>query len=110
MIHMTEGEICRRYRHSKDKAGQIQILAELNCTDRAEITRILIQNGERVRIPIPTRGKPRKNEMADEEYYAALFRRLDILNAEIVKRENEYREIMAVLEGEGKRIEGYERR
>lgn len=98
-MYMTEGEICRIYRHAKDRGEQIQILAELNCTGRDKIIRILIRNGEHVRIPLPTRGKPRKRELTDKEYFAALFKRLDVLDAEIARRENEYRDILAVIEG-----------
>lgn len=99
MKHMTDGEICRNYHGAKNRSEQIQILADLNCTGRDEIIRILIKNGERVRIPLPTRGKPRKQEMTDKEYCAALFKRLDMLDVKIAKLENEYREIVAVLKG-----------
>lgn len=96
-MHMTDGEICRNYRGAKNRSEQIQILAELNDTGRDKIIRILLQNGEKVRIPLPSRGKPRKQEMTDEEYYAALFNRLDVLDVKIAKLEREYRDIVAVL-------------
>lgn len=43
---MTEGEICRQYRSAKDRASQLQILADLNCVPRLEIIKILMHNGE----------------------------------------------------------------
>lgn len=45
---MTEGEICRQYRSAKDRASQLQILADLNCAPRLEIIKILMHNGEQV--------------------------------------------------------------
>lgn len=96
---MTEGEICREYRLAKDKGEQIQILADRNCTSRAEIIGILTRGGERVRIMLPSRGKKRMRELSDKEYYQALFKRLDILDAQIAAREREYREIVAAIRG-----------
>lgn len=98
-MEMTESEICRLYRHAKDRGEQVQILAELNRTKRAEIIAILLRNGEKVRLTIPTRGKPRKQEMTDEEYFKALFKHLDFLDEQIAKMENEYRDIVAVIKG-----------
>ena len=97
--YMPDEEICRRYRQSIDRGEQIQILAELNCVPREEIIRTLVRNGEKVRLPLPTRGKKRNTEMTDKEYTAALFHRLDVLDREIAKREREYREIVAVMQG-----------
>lgn len=98
-MEMTESEICRRYRLSKNRGEQVQILSELNGTSRAKIISILLQSGEQVRIPVPTKGRPRSCEMTDEEYYSALFKRMDYLDAKIAKMENEYREIVAAIKG-----------
>lgn len=98
-MNMTEGEICRQYRSAKDRASQLQILADLNCVPRLEIIKILMHNGEQVRLPLAAKGKKRTTELTDEEYTAALFRRLDVLDREISKREREYREIVAVMGG-----------
>lgn len=97
-MNMTEGEICRQYRSAKDRASQLQILADLNCVPRLEIIKILMHNGEQVRLPLAA-NKKRTTELTDEEYTAALFRRLDVLDREISKREREYREIVAVIGG-----------
>lgn len=45
---MTEEEICREYRTAKVPAKQIQVLADLNATDRKTILKILVKNGEKV--------------------------------------------------------------
>lgn len=81
-MNMTEGEICRQYRSAKDRASQLQILADLNCVPRLEIIKILMHNGEQVRLPLAAKGKKRTTELTDEEYTAALFRRLDVLDRE----------------------------
>lgn len=101
-MNMTEGEICRQYRSAKDRASQLQILADLNCAPRLEIIKILMHNGEQVRLPLAAKGKKRTTELTDEEYAAALFRRLDVLDREISKREREYREIVTVMKGAGR--------
>lgn len=98
-MQMTDGEICSSYREAKNKAEQIQILADLNCTKRADIIEILIKRGEDVIIHIPSRGQNRKKDLSHDEYIKALFKRLDILDEQIAQRENEYREIVAVLKG-----------
>lgn len=96
---MTDSEICRMYRQAKDKGTQIQILAELNATSRDAIIKILLTNGEQVKLPLPRRGKRRNKELTDKQYYNALLRRLDVLDVQIAKAEGEYRMILAVLEG-----------
>ena len=69
-MNMTEGEICRQYRSAKDRASQLQILADLNCVPRLEIIKILMHNGEQVRLPLAAKGKKRTTELTDEEYTA----------------------------------------
>lgn len=66
-MNMTEGEICRQYRSAKDRASQLQILADLNCVPRLEIIKILMHNGEQVRLPLAAKGKKRTTELTDEE-------------------------------------------
>lgn len=66
-MNMTEGEICRQYRSAKDRASQLQILADLNCVPRLEIIKILMHNGEQVRLPLAVKGKKRTTELTDEE-------------------------------------------
>ena len=64
---MTEGEICRQYRSAQDRASQLQILADLNCVPRLEIIKILMHNGEQVRLSLAVKGKKRTTELTDEE-------------------------------------------
>lgn len=78
---MTEREICVSYREARKKNMQVQILADLNCASRMEIVKILLKNGER---PLPK----------DVE---RLYGRLDALEAQIIEKEREYREIADML-------------
>ena len=78
---MTDREICLMYREAKYKSRQLQILAELNNTDRNKIIKILLQNGER----LPSSDIRR------------LYNRLNVLDAQISEKEKEYREIVQVL-------------
>lgn len=45
-LPMTEEEICRSYRTAKFPKGQVNILADLNVTDRQTIIDILYRHGE----------------------------------------------------------------
>ena len=45
---MTEHEICYLYREARNKVTQLQVLAELNDTDRNKIIEILVKNGEEI--------------------------------------------------------------
>lgn len=101
-MKIDKGEICRNYRYAKNKAEQVQILAELNAIDRGKVIDILIQGGEKVRIPVP--GKKSRcivNEMTDEQYIKVLSKRLDVLDGKIRPLEREYREIIKVMESYG---------
>ena len=80
---VTEREICIMYRGTRNQNQQLQILAELNNVSRNEIIRILVKNGEK----LPSRA------------INQLYKRLDILDAEIFEREKEYREIVRALNG-----------
>lgn len=44
-MQMTEGEIVRSFKAAKHKANQINILADLNCTNKDKIKEILRNNG-----------------------------------------------------------------
>lgn len=94
---MTDEAICKSYREAKNRAEQIEILKDLNRTTRSKIINILVRNGYEVRITIPSKGRKKGRELTDEEYQAALYRRLDVLDANIAKLENEFRDILAVL-------------
>lgn len=80
---MTDYEICYSYRNAKCQEQQIQVLADLNATEKTQIIAVLIKNGEE--IP----GKITKR----------LYKRLDTLEKQIREREREYREIAAALKG-----------
>ncbi len=83
---MTEHEICYLYREARNKVTQLQVLAELNDTDRNKIIEILVKNGEEI----------------PDRVIRQLYRRLDALDAQISEREKEYRGIVrALIGGEG---------
>ena len=86
---MTEREICIMYREARNQNTQLQILAELNDVNRNEIIRILVKNGEK----LPSR------------VINQLYKRLDVLEAQISEREKEYKEIVRALNGGEKRQE-----
>lgn len=73
---MTEREICISYKGARRPDEQTQIMAELNCTDRLEIIKILVKND--VKLARSTVGY--------------LQRRLDRLDKLIVKKEKKRRE------------------
>ena len=100
-MKIDKGEICRNYRYAKNKAEQVQILAELNAIDRSKVIDILIQGGEKVRIPVLGRKNRAVHEMTDEEYIKALFKRLDTIDEKIRSLEREYKEAVKVLESYG---------
>ena len=83
---MTEREICCMYRDARNQNTQLQILAELNDVSRNEIIRILVKNGEK----LPSR------------VINQLYKRLDVLEAQISERKKEYREIVRALKGDDK--------
>lgn len=87
---MTEREICIMYRDAKNQNTQLQILAELNGVSRIEIIRILVSNGEKL----------------TSRTVNQLYRRLDVLDAQISEREREYREIVRALSGDKNRTGG----
>ncbi len=97
-MEFDKGEICRNYRHAKDKVEQVQILAELNAVERRTVIDILTAAGEKVRIPIAGRTKKTSvQEMTDRQYAKAVTRRLEILEDKIRPLEREYKELVAVL-------------
>ena len=110
-MKIDKKEICRDYRHAKYKSEQVQILSELYAIDRGKVIDILIQGGEKVRIPVPgAKSRCVVNEMTDEQYIKALFKRLDVLDGKIRPLEREYREIIKVLESYGTKKTKYRRK
>ena len=77
------------YRDARNRNTQLQILAELNDVSRNEIIRILVKNGEK----LPSR------------VINQLYKRLDVLEAQISEREKEYKEIVRALNGGEKQEE-----
>lgn len=71
------------YREARNRETQVQILAELNSTDRIEIIRILLKNGEK--LPARVINK--------------LYSRLDTLEKQIFEKEREYCGIVRALRG-----------
>ena len=67
-MQMTEKEICQSYREAKDKRHQIEILADLNATNKDFIKTILERGGE-----IKPRLKAgRKAAVINEDFAAAV--------------------------------------
>lgn len=66
---MTEADICREYRTAKAPGKQIQILADLNGTDRKSILEILQRNGEKLdgRLVKGNGGRQAAAPKAEEE-------------------------------------------
>lgn len=92
-MQMSNREICMNYKQAKNKFEQIQILADLNTVDRTNIIKILLFWGEKPYLS----SKKAEKELHNREYMNVMFKRLDTLDAEIAKREKEYREIVKIL-------------
>lgn len=94
---MTDGEICREYRTAKNKGQQVEILAQLNRLEEAEVVDILLQGGEKLRyFPFP-RGKRIRRELSDKEYCYILTKRLEELEQKLAEAEKEYRLIAKIM-------------
>ena len=64
-MQMTAEEICRHYTQASNKSKDIQVLADLNATDKPSIRAILIDGGVLPPDP-PKRGrKPRADKPAE---------------------------------------------
>ena len=59
-MNMTPQEIAKEYREAKDRGNQITILADENLTDRNEIIKILMEQGEIIEKAPKARGRKRK--------------------------------------------------
>lgn len=92
---MSDEEICREYRLSKNKWEMTEILAELNMRTRLDILAILLNNGEDVVKPI--KRKDGKCLVKGKIYYRMLQERLDRLDERIANAEAEYRETALLL-------------
>lgn len=63
-MYMSEQEIIRNYKESKNKRMQVEILSGLNNCEKSEIKEILIRN--KVLLPTPERKKGNKVEWDKE--------------------------------------------
>lgn len=95
---MSVEEICREYRLAKNKKEQIGILADLNCTTKEEIIKVLVDCGEEK----PPRKRKEKQAMP-EEVAAILCSRMDELDVQIKPLEKQ----LNLLKEEYKAIAGF---
>lgn len=94
---MNSEQICREYREAKNKKQQITILADQNLCTRSEIIKILIEAGEDMECM-----KPKKSEKEavvpvkalPDAILAALYEKMDLLDKEIIAKEEEYKQIV----------------
>lgn len=93
MMQMSEGEIKRRYKEAKNQKQQIGILADLNCCSKEEIESILGIAQEDNKPP---------GDMSRGQIMDLLFGKLDLLEQEIKKLEEEYRNISITISVLGK--------
>ena len=81
---MTNEEILRDWNQSKDRTKQIEILADLNCTDKAEIVDVLRRMGvPPEELPVVRRKKKQKSD--DNEHIECVANYI----AEMLKRKKE---------------------
>ena len=92
-MQMSESEIKRRYKEAKNQKQQIAILADLNCCSKEEIESILGIAKEDNKPP---------GDMSREQIMDLLFGKLDLLEQEIKKLEEEYRNISITISVLGK--------
>lgn len=97
-MQMTVGEIQRNYEQAKDKEKQIGILADLNCCSREEIKNIVGVESKRREQKISEPKYPKSTELSRGEILERLFGRLDLLDHEIKKLEEEYRKVYNAIE------------
>lgn len=92
-MQMSESEIKRRYKEAKNQKQQIGILADLNCCSKEEIESILGIAKEDNKPP---------GDMSRGQIMDLLFGKLDLLEQEIKKLEEEYRNISITISVLGK--------
>lgn len=91
-MEMGIGEIRRQYKYAKDRKKCISILAELNCCSKDDIKTIIGLN-EKQNLKIEKNKKIKLNS----KEINSLYDRLDELNKEIKKLEDEYKQTMKKL-------------
>lgn len=92
-MEMTHDEIRRNYREAKNKTKQVGILAELNNCSRKEIEEIL----GLLKNPIEP-CKTENPEFTRGEIMDMLFGKIDALDRQIKRLEEEYRNISITIE------------
>lgn len=93
---MTESEIVRNYREAKNKREQVNILADLNCCSKEEITEILLNNGVSSQ-ELPKKRKPRKKP-EESSKHSAIDTVASVLAQRIKEIDKELQEHGAVVE------------
>ena len=106
-MQMTKSEILREYKLAKNPKEQIQVLADLNATDKQTIVDILIEMGVDGRT-LPHPRRPKKQEapivsaaehveviMTALQYYKQSV--MDEIEAEVNKAEAKFTRIEAAL-------------
>lgn len=75
---MNANEIHRNYLEAKNKKEQIKILADLNCTTKEEIIKVLVDCGEKIEFPKAKPKKPTKPDIP-EVVFNAITDRMEML-------------------------------
>ena len=96
-MRMSNSDICREHRLTKDKWEQIQILADQNMAKRLDIINILLDNGEEIRRPTRGRKGEHSIEPDDRKYYSSLYKKLDALDEKISGLTEEYMMVAALV-------------
>lgn len=100
-MQMTESEIVRSYKEAAEPARQIRILAQLNCCSQDDIARIVglqevpkLRRGRKAtKATVKVIANPEvKLHSAKDEVLTELYRKLDMLDAEIKEMETRYKE------------------
>lgn len=108
---MTNGDICKMYREAKDKKKQIAILQDLAGKTKEEVIEILVEGGEDInymkeqkkdpaaqRTRVIDKEKPQQPTIP-EAVAIALYNQLEIIEREIYAKEQQYKEIVAFIQG-----------
>lgn len=107
---MTEYEICKEYRESKNPSAQLKILAQLNCCDEKDILKILEDNNEPIRKRV-YRPKVKKAEAVKNLAEAPAKEEIpNFVYAVLVDKLHAIDEVIAVKRGEVECLEGEHKR
>ncbi len=107
---MTEYDICKEYRESKNPTAQLKILAQLNCCDEKDILKILEDNNEPIRKRV-YRPKVKKTEAVKNLAEAPAKEEIpNFVYAVLVDKLHAIDEVIAVKRGEVECLEGEHKR